>query len=43
MPMLMTYSRLVNLMANVRMDIKDIMSQHNAYVDDILKVSELNS
>jgi hypothetical protein len=37
----MTYSRLVNLMANVRWDIKDIMSQHNAYVDDILKVNEL--
>ena len=34
----MTYSRLVNLMANVWWDIKDIMSQHNAYVDDILKV-----
>ena len=42
MTMLMTYSMLVNLMANVRMDIKDIMSQHNADVDDILKVSELN-
>jgi hypothetical protein len=42
MPMLMTYSRLVNLIANVRMDIKDIMSQHNDYVDDILNVSELN-
>jgi hypothetical protein len=42
MLMLMTYSRLVNLMANVWMDIKDIMSQHNAYVDDILKVNELN-
>jgi hypothetical protein len=39
----MTYSRLVNLMGSVRRDIKDIMSQHNAYVDDILKVSELNS
>ena len=41
MLMLMTYSRLVNLMANIRWDIKDIMSQHNAYVDDILKVNEL--
>jgi hypothetical protein len=41
MLMLMTYSRLLNLKANVRMDIKDIMSQHNAYVDDILKVNEL--
>jgi hypothetical protein len=38
----MTYSRLVKLMANVRWDIKDIMSQHNAYVDDILTVNELN-
>jgi hypothetical protein len=42
MLMLMTYSRLVNLMGSVRWDIKDIMSQHNAYVDDILKVNELN-
>jgi hypothetical protein len=41
MLMLMTYSRLVNLMANVWWGIKNIMSQHNAYVDDILKVNEL--
>ncbi|CAG2196872.1 VPS50 [Mytilus edulis] len=33
------YNGVINLMANVRWDIKDIMSQHNAYVDDILKVS----
>lgn len=34
------YSGILNLMANVRWDIKDIMSQHNAYVDDILKKFE---
>ncbi|XP_076113826.1 syndetin-like isoform X4 [Mytilus galloprovincialis] len=34
------YNGVINLMANVRWDIKDIMSQHNAYVDDILKKFE---
>lgn len=35
------YNSVLNLMANVRWDIKDLMSQHNAYVDDILKKFEI--
>lgn len=33
------YDQVLGQMASVRWDIKDIMSQHNPYVDSILRVS----
>lgn len=33
------YDQVLGQMASVRWDIKDIMSQHNPYVDNILRVS----
>lgn len=33
------YDQVQGQMASVRWDIKDIMSQHNPYVDSILRVS----
>lgn len=32
------YEQLLVLMANVKWDVKEIMSQHNVYVDALLKV-----
>lgn len=33
------YEQMLLLMANVKWDVKEIMSQHNIYVDSLLKVS----
>lgn len=35
------YEQMLLLMANVKWDVKEIMSQHNIYVDALLKVSTL--
>ena len=34
------YDIILQYMASVKWDIKDIMSQHNSYIDAILKVSQ---
>lgn len=33
------YEQMLLLMANVKWDVKEIMSQHNIYVDALLKVN----
>lgn len=33
------YEQMLLLMANVKWDVKEIMSQHNIYVDSLLKVN----
>lgn len=33
------YEQMLLLMANVKWDVKEIMSQHNVYVDALLKVN----
>lgn len=35
------YEQMLLLMANVKWDVKEIMSQHNIYVDALLKASAL--
>lgn len=35
------YEQMLLLMANVKWDVKEIMSQHNIYVDALLKASTL--
>ena len=35
------YDIILQYMASVKWDIKDIMSQHNSYIDAILKVGSL--
>lgn len=35
------YEQMLLLMANVKWDVKEIMSQHNVYVDALLKVNSL--
>lgn len=35
------YEQMLLLMANVKWDVKEIMSQHNVYVDSLLKVNTL--
>lgn len=37
----MNYEQVQGQMASVRWDIKDIMSQHNPYIDSMLKVNKI--
>lgn len=37
------YEQMLLLMANVKWDVKEIMSQHNIYVDTLLKASILGN
>lgn len=37
------YEQMLLLMANVKWDVKEIMSQHNIYVDALLKASTLGN
>lgn len=37
------YEQMLLLMANVKWDVKEIMSQHNIYVDALLKASILGN
>lgn len=37
------YEQMLLLMANVKWDVKEIMSQHNIYVDALLKASVLGN
>lgn len=37
------YEQMLLLMTNVKWDVKEIMSQHNIYVDALLKASALGT